>query len=88
MDTALAAYLPQDRCAALARGEPLPEHTHGTALFADISGFTEKAAGSRPLQGHGGMPRCVRVARVAPLCYNSIYETDCATEVAAHTISG
>ncbi len=40
MDTALAAYLPQDRCQALARGEALPEHAYGAALFADISGFT------------------------------------------------
>jgi class 3 adenylate cyclase/tetratricopeptide (TPR) repeat protein len=36
----LRVYLPQDRRAALARGELLPEHTHGAALFADISGFT------------------------------------------------
>jgi adenylate cyclase len=36
----LSVYLPQDRCAALARGESLPEHTRGAALFADISGFT------------------------------------------------
>jgi class 3 adenylate cyclase len=36
----LRVYLPQDRRAALARGEPLPKHTRGAALFADISGFT------------------------------------------------
>ena len=36
----LRVYLPQDRRAALARGERLPENTHGAALFADISGFT------------------------------------------------
>lgn len=36
----LAAYLPYDRRVALARGETLPEHTRGAALFADISGFT------------------------------------------------
>jgi adenylate cyclase len=40
MDSSLAAYLPQDRAAALARGEALPEYTRGAALFADISGFT------------------------------------------------
>jgi class 3 adenylate cyclase len=33
-------YLPQDRVRSLARGEPLPDHTSGAALFADISGFT------------------------------------------------
>src|SRR3954469_4473656 len=49
----LAAYLPQDRRQALARGEPLPEHTHGAALFADIAGFTpltealDRALGTR-----------------------------------------
>jgi len=36
----LAAYLPQDRLRALARGETLPDRTTGSALFADISGFT------------------------------------------------
>src|SRR5215207_4372567 len=36
----LRVYLPQDRRAALARGELLPEHTRGATLFADISGFT------------------------------------------------
>ena len=29
-----------DRRHAMMRGEPLPERTHGAALFADISGFT------------------------------------------------
>lgn len=36
----LSIYLPQDRRLALVRGEALPEHTSGAALFADISGFT------------------------------------------------
>src|SRR5262249_31283777 len=36
----LMAYLPQDRVRSLARGEALPERTVGTAVFADISGFT------------------------------------------------
>ena len=29
-----------DRRQALARGRTLPERSYGTALFADISGFT------------------------------------------------
>jgi predicted ATPase/class 3 adenylate cyclase len=33
-------YIPQDRWHALGRGEALPDRTHGSALFADISGFT------------------------------------------------
>ncbi len=36
----LHTYLPQDRLRALARGETLPDSAHGSALFADISGFT------------------------------------------------
>src|SRR6266498_3271053 len=36
----LHTYLPQDRLRALARGESLPSRTNGSALFADISGFT------------------------------------------------
>jgi predicted ATPase/class 3 adenylate cyclase len=40
---AFALYIPQDRRIALARGEPLPDRTYGSALFADISGFTPLA---------------------------------------------
>lgn len=36
----LAAYIPMDRRQALVSGEALPERMSGTALFADISGFT------------------------------------------------
>ncbi|NTW97610.1 MAG: AAA family ATPase, partial [Oscillochloris sp.] len=36
----LAAYLPIDRCHALADGRLLPDRTVGAVLFADISGFT------------------------------------------------
>jgi class 3 adenylate cyclase len=49
----LAAYLPEDRRHALSHGVDLPEYTRGTALFADISGFTpltealERALGAR-----------------------------------------
>ena len=34
------AYIPIDRRVALAQGADLPDRTAGTALFADISGFT------------------------------------------------
>lgn len=40
MLSSLYAYLPQDRLRALARGESLPDRAEGSALFADISGFT------------------------------------------------
>jgi len=36
----LHTYLPQDRLRALVRGTTLPDRTNGSALFADISGFT------------------------------------------------
>ncbi len=36
----LWAYIPQDRRAAIAAGRGLPDQTHGTALWADLSGFT------------------------------------------------
>lgn len=36
----LHTYLPQDRLRALLRGTTLPDRTSGSALFADISGFT------------------------------------------------
>ena len=35
-----SAYIPIDRRLALAAGRDLPERSQGTALFADISGFT------------------------------------------------
>ena len=36
----LGTYLPQDRLRALIKGESLPNRTSGSAIFADISGFT------------------------------------------------
>ncbi|MBX0330346.1 tetratricopeptide repeat protein [Oscillochloris sp. ZM17-4] len=36
----LTAYLPIDRCHALASGDSLPDRSVGAVLFADISGFT------------------------------------------------
>ncbi len=41
--SALGAYLPEDRLRALERGKTLPDRTQGSALFADISGFTPLA---------------------------------------------
>ncbi len=40
-----SVYIPIDRRHALVRGEALPDRTHGTALFADISGFTPLTEG-------------------------------------------
>jgi len=36
----LKSYLPQDRLRALVDGRTLPSRTYGSAIFADISGFT------------------------------------------------
>jgi len=36
----LGAYIPMDRRHAMAQGKDLPDRAHGTALSADISGFT------------------------------------------------
>jgi class 3 adenylate cyclase len=44
-------YLSQDRLRALARGETLPDRAHGSALFADISGFTALTEGLRESLG-------------------------------------
>ena len=47
----LSAYLPQDRIRALAQGQSLPDRAHGTALFADISGFTSLTESLREVLG-------------------------------------
>ncbi len=47
----LHTYIPQDRLRALARGETLPDRTTGSALFADISGFTPLTEGLRDSLG-------------------------------------
>lgn len=39
----LVLYIPFDRRHALARGEALPDRTYGSALYADIAGFTPRA---------------------------------------------
>ena len=40
MTESALAYVPEDRRLALARGVDLPRRSTGSALFADISGFT------------------------------------------------
>ncbi len=47
----LHAYLPQDRLRALAQGTTLLDRTTGSALFADISGFTPLTEGLRESLG-------------------------------------
>ena len=40
MNESLLAYIPMDRRRAMAQGLTLPDRTSGSALFADVSGFT------------------------------------------------
>jgi class 3 adenylate cyclase/tetratricopeptide (TPR) repeat protein len=40
----LLAFIPEDRRLALQQGRELPDRTYGSALFADISGFTPLTA--------------------------------------------
>src|SRR5919108_4298944 len=47
----LHIYLPQDRLRALANRTSLPDRTSGSALFADISGFTALTEGLRNALG-------------------------------------
>ncbi|GAB4581863.1 MAG: adenylate/guanylate cyclase domain-containing protein [Anaerolineales bacterium] len=65
----LSSYLPQDRRAALARGESLPDRVEGTALFADLSGFTPLTEQLAEALG----PR--RGVEALSLHLNTIYDT-------------
>lgn len=47
----LVSYVPQDRLRAMVRGEMLPDRTSGSALFADISGFTPLTEALHDLYG-------------------------------------
>ncbi|MGE5248785.1 MAG: GAF domain-containing protein [Bacteroidota bacterium] len=50
----VATYISMDRRQAMAQDKSLPEHVHGTALFADVSGFT---ALTESLANELGLPR-------------------------------
>lgn len=57
-------YMPMDRRQALARGEDLPEKTKGTALLADLSGFTQlTAAFAEELGKQRGAEEMARVVK-------------------------
>lgn len=62
----LAAYLPQERVRALARGRALPETSHGAALFADLSGFTPLTEPGSPAMLSLPRPTRRRLTRPAP----------------------
>ncbi|HJS18739.1 MAG TPA: AAA family ATPase, partial [Anaerolineales bacterium] len=49
--SSLNIYIPMDRRVAMAHGQELPNHMHGTALFADISGFTQLTEALAQLHG-------------------------------------
>jgi adenylate cyclase len=57
----LSAYIPEDRRHAMARGEALPDRATGSALFADLSGFTPMTeALSRAYGPHRGAEELTR----------------------------
>ena len=55
------AYIPVDRCWAIARGQDLPDRTDGAALFADVSGFTPLTEAL--VQEHGPKRGAEEIAR-------------------------
>jgi len=65
----LTAYLPQDRLRALVRGQILPERTSGSAMLADISGFTPLTEGLQqslgPRQGAEELTRHLNTVFIA-----------------------
>jgi class 3 adenylate cyclase/tetratricopeptide (TPR) repeat protein len=65
---ALSTYIPMDRRQALARGETLPDRALGSALFADISGFTQLAEALVRTLG------ARRAAEELICCLNEVYE--------------
>ncbi len=64
--TDLHIYLAQDRLRALTKGQSLPGRTNGSALFADISGFTALAEALRNALGprHGAEELTRRIEAV------------------------
>src|SRR5262245_34973488 len=72
----LHEYLPQDRRAALACGETLPSRARGSALFADISGFTPLT--ERLTQQFGARRGAEELTRQINAVYDAlIAEVDC-----------
>lgn len=58
----LSVYIPMDRRQAMVHGLPLPERTEGSALFADVSGFTPLSeALAQELGGRRGAEELTRI---------------------------
>src|SRR5690625_6534181 len=74
-----AAYLPLDRRRALATGVNLPERAAGSALFADISGFT--ALTNRLTESLGLRRGAEELPRHLDLVYEALTST-------VHTLGG
>jgi predicted ATPase/class 3 adenylate cyclase len=64
------AYLPIDRCHAIARGQDLPDRTSGASLFADISGFTPLTEAL--VQEHGPKHGAEEIARKLNKVYDAL----------------
>lgn len=66
----LETFIPIDRRLALARGESLPDRTIGTALFADISGFTPLTEALARL--HGAQRGAEELIRLLDRVYDAL----------------
>jgi len=64
------AYIPVDRCWAIARGQDLPDRTSGAALFADVSGFTPLTEAL--VQEHGPKRGAEEIARKLNKVYDAL----------------
>ncbi len=65
-----ASYIPMDRWHALAAGAALPDLSHGTALFADVSGFTSLTA--RLAREMGAQRGSEEITRLLNCVYDAI----------------
>jgi len=68
----LQAYLPQDRLRALAVGKALPDRAQGSAIFADISGFTHLT--EKLTQTFGARKGVDALSRQLNTVYNALIE--------------
>jgi class 3 adenylate cyclase len=83
---ALSVYMPIDRRYALARGERLPDRVTGTALYADLSGFTPL---TEALAQALGMQRgAEEVARRLNLPIIALVDTNCDPDLVTYPIAG
>src|SRR6185369_1241689 len=72
MRTELQAYIARDRLMAMVEGSPLPSRARGTALYADISGFSRLAESLA--QELGQRAGAEELTRQINLCYERLVD--------------